>query len=112
MDIIGMAESLSKLGIVTILLAMVIALAFYIYKTTTQDRERTDILITLVGEVKTDTKLHHEFVKEQQKFMKDFIEVNIDHYREQNIKCKEDILASIREIKGDIEDIKIAMIKA
>lgn len=109
MDFIGMAEQLGKLGIVTILLAMVIALAYFVYDITKKDRERTDALVDILGGIKSQLELQMSLNKQQQEYIENLVRDNVEHYREANMKCKDEILLSVKSIEDDIDHIKQTM---
>lgn len=104
-----MAEQLGKLGIVTILLAMVIALAYFVYDITKKDRERTDALVDILGGIKSQLELQMSLNKQQQEYIENLVRDNVEHYREANMKCKDEILMSVKSIEDDIDHIKQTM---
>lgn len=108
MDPVAIGKTLGEMAPATIFLVFILFLGWYIYKTTTQDRERTDVLITLVGEVQASIKINHEFVKEQHEFWKDFNQ----YYRDQSTKCKETILVEVQKTQRDVEDIKNTLLRS
>jgi K+ transporter len=116
MDFIANAEQLGKLGVVTILLAIVIAMAWFIYKDdqykkemAEKDKEKTDILIDLVSELKQEFKSQHLFLKEQTDFMKNFMDSHIEHYRLANSKCKDDISIKLDRTMAELAEIKTSI---
>jgi len=106
MDFIASAEQLGKLGTITILLTMVIALAYVYWDNTKKDRERTDALVDNLIGIKTQLDLNIEVAKKMQEYTETLVKDNIEHYREANMKCKDEILMSVRSIEGDVNQIK------
>lgn len=109
MDIVGYAEQLGKLGTVTILLAMVIALAYFVWDMTKKDRERTDALVGILSGIKTQLELQISLSNKQQTYIESLVENNVEHYREANMKCKDEILTSIKEIESNIRNMQTDM---
>ena len=106
MDFVGYAEQLGKLGTVTILLTMVIALGYFIWDTTKKDRERTDALVGILGGINMQLELSINLTKQQQEYIESLVRDNVEHYRDANIKCKDDILVSVQKMESHISSIK------